>query len=211
MKGASRAVYSRSIDEPQHRLDISIREMGGGLRIRIEAGLNEVGVLFRVCSVLYAYEWAIVAAHINSPAADRISDEFEIMPRPGAPPVGEPELRAMVDDLESLLFGGLSVLDYLSARKASPPPPPPASAQAEIRVLHEGEQISIEIKGRDRNGLLLGLAQAFYLMDIDVREADIHTDPDGRIRNRFLVYPSDRRFASEEFCARLSEELRQLL
>lgn len=212
MKAPNKALYSRSVDDQNHRLDVSLRDAPPGVRLKIEAALNEVGVLFRLCAVLYSFNWSIQEARIASPESNRISDDFWIIPGAGAGASSELQFRSMIDDLEKLLFGGVSVLEYLTQRKAAIPRTEFQAAHGEVTLsAKRGGETVIEITGRDKRGLLLILTQAFYLMDIDILEADIHTDPDGRVRNRFVVDPRDERFYSTEFQNRLCEELRVLV
>ncbi len=211
MKAAHKSVFSRSVDDLHHRLDISFREENPGARIRIEAALNEVGVFFRLCAVLYRFSCNVISARISTPDASRIADEFVVMPGAGRAALTEADIRTMINDLESLLFGGLSVLDYLKQNQAKAPALKPGMPRGAIEIRADETQTCIEITGRDKAGLLLCLAQAFYLMDIDIVEADIHTDPDGRVRNRFFVDVRDQRFQNPEFKARLAEELGLLL
>lgn len=169
----SRSIFSRArgargargeadgaADESHQRLDIAIQEEAPGvIRLKVDAAMNEVGILFRLCAVLYCYHWNIQNARINTPGPGAISDEFVIATGEGAATMNADSMRSLIDDLERLL---------------------------------------------------LALSQAFYLMDINIFEAEITTQSDGSVWNRFTVDPNDKRFRSAEFQRRLQEELRVL-
>ncbi|HMU84354.1 MAG TPA: hypothetical protein PKC35_13490, partial [Leptospiraceae bacterium] len=77
--------------------------------------------------------------------------------------------------------------------------------------LNFDEKPLLIVSGSDQPGLLLSLSQAFFLMDIDILEAVIHTDRMGVVRNQFLINPSDSRFGNAEFRKRLVEEIATLV
>lgn len=219
MSSTSKSIYSRARrDEKHQRLDITIQEEGpGSLRMKVDAEMNEVGILFRLCAVLYSYQWNIQSARIYTPGPDAISDEFHIVTGqdPAAPTtMNETSMRGLIDDLEKLLFAGVSVLEYLTEHHARVPGKQVErdnpGESCDVVLLNEGKQSVIEVTASDRPGLLLSLSQAFYLMDINIFEGEITTGPGGSVWNRFVVDPGDKRFQSKEFRRRLREELKVL-
>ncbi|MCR9144460.1 MAG: hypothetical protein NXI24_19635 [bacterium] len=214
MSSTSKSIYSRARgDEKHQRLDITIQEAGpGGLRMKVDAEMNEVGILFRLCAVLYSYHWNIQGARIYTPGPNAISDEFHIVTGEDPTAMNEDSMRGLIDDLERLLFGGVSVLEYLTEHHARVPAKERESSEGggDVVLLKQGQQSVIEVTAVDRPGLLLSLSQAFYLMDINISEGEITTQPDGAVWNRFAVDPADKRFQSPEFQRRLREELKVL-
>ncbi len=212
MNPTSKSIYSRArSDEKHHRLDITIQEEAPGLRMKIDAEMNEVGVLFRLCAVLYSYGWNIRSARIHSPDEKRISDEFHIIPGEDPAVMDEESVRNLIDDLERLLFAGVSVLEFLTERQARVPRYSQEAAGGKVSLkTGPKKRTYIEVTGPDQRGLLLSLSQAFYLMDINIFEAEIETTKEGGIRNTFYVDPGDARFQSPEFQRRLCEELQML-
>ncbi len=214
MSSTSKSIYSRARgDEKHQRLDITIQEEGSaGLRMKVDAEMNEVGILFRLCAVLYSYHWNIQGARIYTPGPNAISDEFHIVTAGDQPTaMNEVSMRGLIDDLERLLFGGVSVLEYLTEREARVPARDhnPGTG-GDVQLLNQDNQSVIEVTASDRPGLLLSLSQAFYLMDINIFEGEITTQADGAVWNRFVVDPGDKRFQSPEFRRRLREELKVL-
>lgn len=212
----TKSIYSRArSDEKHQRLDITIQEEGpGSLRMRVDAEMNEVGILFRLCAVLYSYQWNIRSARIYTPGPNSISDEFHIVKGLDPTAMNEKSMRGLIDDLETLLFGGVSVLEYLTEHHARVPRSERETSNADtgdVVLLRQDRQSVIEVTAVDRPGLLLALSQAFYLMDINIFEGEITTDKDGGVWNRFVVDPADARFRSKEFLRRLREELKVLL
>ena len=208
--GNESTIYSRTLSEKRHRLEIRVQEDSGALRLGVEADMNEVRIPYRLCAVFYLYGLNILQARIRSPEGQGIQDEFLVQLPEGSLPV--PAIRSMIDDLESMLFGGLSVLEYLSRHQAAVPRTLPGDREGAVFIEEVEGQLALVVSGRDRPGLLLALAQAFYLMDIDIVQAEIQTETaGGAVRNQFVVDPEDNRFESQEFQRRLLEELRSLV
>lgn len=211
MESSERAIFSRVAGSSGHRLDVGVLKEPGGYRIKIESDGNEVGVLFRLAAVLYCHNWSVMEARINTPERTLISDEFLIRADDPAQELDEMGLKAMIDDLERLLFDGVSVLGYLNERSREAPRPEIGFGEGQVFIRDLDEEIIIEVRGKDKAGLLLALSQAFYLMDISIMEASIFTDDKGQVHNLFLVDRSDIRFHNREFRTRLTEELRYLI
>ncbi len=198
------ALYSYSMVEPANRLDLKLRQEGDDYHLEIRTGTDEVGVLFRLCAVLFANGCDIRYAGIGTEEG-MVHDEFRIRSQES---LTEGRVQSMMADLRKLLFEGVSVLDYLRGRSYLPEP---VSAGGEVSITTSGGAPAIEVITRDQRGLLLTLSQAFYLMDINIAEARITTDDSGRVRNTFRVRGPDARFQNAEFRRRLGEELTGIL
>lgn len=196
----------RSTETISGRLALALDKVGENYSLSLESPVNEVGLLFRVGAVLYTRGWDIVSGSITSPGRTAAVDTF-VLHRAKAPHPAE--LRELSIELESLLFKGVSVLEYLTAKNA--PPPAGRDPGAQISTGSERGMPYLEIVTKDRRGLFLSVTQAFFLMDVNIMEATIQTDSFGRARDRFLVDSLDARFSNEEFLRRLREELQQIL
>lgn len=174
--------------------------------MRIESRKNETGVLFRICAVLFAHGFTVLSGKVTS-TSEGIEDEFT-MERIDGQPSSDQTLRQMVSDFERLLFQGVSVLEYLQENHTRIPD---RIRRAKGNVRLEQDPPVLRITGSDQPGLLLTLSQAFFLMDLDIADAEIRTDSDGLVRNIFRVNPGDRRLLNAEFRRRLVEELTDLV
>ncbi len=180
-----------------------------GYRLRIESDRNEVGVLFRLCAVLFVHGFSVLEGRIQSPKNMGIEDEFYLQLTDPKALLDERKAATMMKDFESLLFRGVSVLEYLIANEKRIP----ARARkwkGSVELTFDDRPMLV-VSGSDQPGLLLSLSQAFFLMDIDILEAAIHTDRMGVVRNQFLINPSDVRFQNGEFRKRLVEEISTLV
>ena len=198
------AVYSYSVVESDHRLGLRLRAEGDEYLLEVTTGTDEVGLLFRLCAVLFAHGCQIRQATIAT-APSGVHDEFRIRSRAE---LTEVAVQNMLGDFRALLFGGLSVLGYLRGRTSLPEP---ACAGGEVDIAMSGGVAKIEVTTPDQPGLLLSLAQAFYVMEINIAEARITTGADGRAQNTFHIAGTDHRFQNSEFRRRLGEELTGLL
>lgn len=210
--GATQRIFSRFADSNINRLNVSVqKEPGANYRFKIESKANEVGVLFRLCAVLFKHGWQILEAKIASPDFSSIQNEFLLKPTDESPDYVENTIEIMVNDLERLLFDGLSVLGYLSESENTPVHSEDWHGEGQVMLRDSDGEMIIEARGADRPGLMLALSQAFYLMDINIMEASIFTDEKSQAHNLFLVDPADERFRNLEFRRRLTEELKDLL
>ncbi len=174
--------------------------------LRIESQKNETGVLFRICAVLFAHGFTVLSGKVAT-GPNGIEDEFT-MERIDGDPGSDQILRQMVIDFERLLFHGVSVLEYLQEHQKRIPD---RMRRARGTVRLDQDPPVLRIAGSDQPGLLLTLSQAFFLMDLDIEDADIRTDSDGLVRNVFRVNPADTRLKNAEFRRRLVEELSDLV
>ncbi|MCB1172083.1 MAG: ACT domain-containing protein [Leptospiraceae bacterium] len=211
---SSQFISSRNSRSELQRLEISLSAADEGYRLQIESKINEIGLLFRLCAVLFRHNWYILQARIFSPDEHSICDEFLIRPQDEKHVIDNALMRLMATDLESLLFDNVSVLEYLNEnhredkallRESN------RSHHQEVSIDTSDNRVVIEIRSQDRSGLLLEISQAFYLMNINILEAKIQTKSDGHIHNIFYVDPADQRFAHQEFQRRLTEELGLML
>ncbi|HBS05748.1 MAG TPA: hypothetical protein DEA96_12330 [Leptospiraceae bacterium] len=211
MESSERAIFSRVAGRSGHRLDVGVLKEPAGYRLKIESDGNEVGVLFRLAAVLYCHNWSVMEAKISTPERTLISDEFLIRAGAAGQELDEGALKMMIDDLERLLFDGVSVLGYLTEHAREAPRPEIGYGEGQVFIRDLDEEVVIEVRGQDKSGLLLALSQAFYLMDISIMEASIFTDEKAQVHNLFLIDRSDIRFRNREFRTRLTEELRYLI
>jgi len=193
----------------QEPIRLSFFTERAGYRLKIESEKNEVGVLFRLCAVLYVHGFSILEGRIQSPKNIGIDDEFYLQLLSSQPPLDEKKATAMMNDFERLLFRGVSVLEYLTENERLIPAR--AKTWKGTVDLTFDEKPFLTVSGSDQPGLMLALSQAFFLMDLDILEAFIHTDRLGVVRNQFLINPSDRRFENAEFRKRLVEEIGTLV
>ena len=197
-------VYSYSVLEREQQLALRVRPDREDHVLEVRTDRDEVGVLFRLCAVLYAHGCRIRHASIGKDGPG-IRDEFRIAPGSA---LTEVKVQAILEDLRALLFEGLSVLAYLGGRTHLPVS---HSGGGDVEITGASGDATIEVVTTDQPGLLLSLAQAFYLMDIDIEGAAVTPEPDGRVRNTFRIGGDDARFENAEFRRRLREELTGLL
>ncbi len=193
-----------------NELKMEVSRNSGGTLVRIETTGNETGMLFRISAVFYVHNWSIVTASIQTPG-NQIVDEFLVRCVDSERTMDRDEIAEIREDLV-LLLDGMSVLEYLSMRQARVPGTPSRKAmQGGVEIVQEACGPVIRLRGVDRPGLMLALSQTFFLTDIDILNATLHTEPTGEVINSFEVNPSDARFFNQEFRRRLCDELRYLL
>lgn len=202
------ALLIRTMERNAHRIEVIFQEFLPVYSIHIKADIDEVGVLFRLCAVLFRYGWNIETGKLGSGKEYTIDDEFSLSPLKKGATIDLAQMRQMLDDFETLLFGQLSVLEYLA--DCLPEKENQVNTRGSVQVVQNAEFATIEVEGEDKSGLLLILAQAFFLMDINIGRAEIST-VENRIKNSFRIKGRDPRFDSKEFCARLKDELQNLV
>ena len=195
-------IYSQPYSRRTHRLSITLARENDRFRLKVETLKDAPGTLYRLCAVLFRHDWDIQSAEICSHVQDhQVIDEFVVRPLVDvADLVDEIKFEAMMTDFEKLLFEELEVNQYL-AKHPLPQPATGATSPASVQVQYEndGARTYLILSGPDCPGLLLMITGVFAGHDVDLLEAHIETSEDQSVRNRFLVNPTDQRFADPEF------------
>lgn len=184
-------------------------ESSSGLNLSITGLPNRPQLLYRLAAVLFAYDWNIRSAMISTATDFGIEDRFVISPLyPGDRP-DPARFARMLEDYDELLNKPLSVYTYLERfyKELSHP----QTGMSKISYGRDPLRMYVRISVPDRPGLLLSILHVFALMNVDILEAGIVTDPDGLANNTFLVNPSDERFEHENFRTLLGDAFRILL
>lgn len=206
MAVSEKSYYSFVIERNDIRLEAIFRQKETGcFEFLLNSPRDEPGILYRISSALYANDWDIINADLTVDADGRITNRFSIcfadrntMPDPD-------DVNTVMGDLERLLLGGISVVEFLNQKKLQISVVKSDDGFADLT--YENGLVVIEIKARKLKWTLPAVFQAFYLMDVNVKEAKIETLPDFRMENRFIVATEDSRYHNPEFRKRLMEEL----
>lgn len=209
MKTALRSLYSYIIEKSGYRLEATLEETDDSYLFSIDSPMNDTGILYRIAAVLFVNGWDIYEADVKTPVQDRIQDTFQIIPVGKDHPADSELIKKMMKELEELLFGSISVVDYLSSRNLSVTGEGGGTGFADLT--YDNGKVVIEIISDQRKWLLLGIFQAFYLMDVNIKEASIAPLSDGTIKNRFIIATEDFRYHNPEFRKRLREELKSVI
>jgi UTP:GlnB (protein PII) uridylyltransferase len=207
-------IYSQPYRRTTSRLSVILTRTGDAYRLTVETFRDAPGTLYRLCAVLVRHDWNIESAEICTHENQQVVDRFVIRPA-SKEAVDEIKFEEMMKDFEHLLFENLEVRSYIAEDvDAAARPTPDAAARANRPVVeysNKNDRGRLVLSGADRSGLLLDIAGVFAERDIDILEARIETTADGRVRNSFLINPTDTRFDDEDFRAALTNHLRTLL
>ncbi len=202
-------IYSEPYTRRTARLGVTLTREDDAYMLDVTTARNAPEILYRLAAVLYVHKWDIHSAEICTLDNNEIRDRFVIRPVIGMVAVDELLFDRMMDDFERLIFDKESVLGYIGTHGKNLPNGMSDDCHVDFRP--EGDCTFVTVRGMDRPGLLLSLCQVFTMMEIDILEARINTEPGGRAANSFLVNPCDRRFINREFRDRVREAVRSTL
>lgn len=210
MKSLKNAVYSHLIDRDRYQLEVTITDQETRIQCRIASDSNEPGQLYRISAAFLAHGWEINEATIRAVGDTGFVNDFILLRTPGksAALEGNEEIKAIVNTIESLLYGNVPVMDFLNEREIYPGGG--EAGQTTIQYL-EGKMPGLEIRGVYDTYFFLRMFQSFYLMDVDVRDGEIIVEREGVVKSLFWMDAHDIRFTSSEFTDRLIEEVKQSL
>jgi [protein-PII] uridylyltransferase len=192
------------------QLDLTCTPKGENYLLRLCLSENELGVIYRVTAVLFAYGWDILEANFGIDTTGQIEDLFLIHNFQGGK-MGESELQKIRSDLDELFFQDLLVVDYLerfpSLTLMRPSDQPPM-----IRIFNPSTTDStiLDIRTKDRPGLLFEISQLLYLLDIDIISVTAKSE-DGIIRDSFLLRMNGAQRLKEDTIEKLQDGLQKIL
>ncbi len=186
-----------------------LREESEGIVLSLTGLPNRPEILYRLCAVLYAYNWNIGSALIRTTAATEIEDRFVIRPLYAEAATEQAKFAEMIEDYRDLLMTPSSVAGYLDRYQKKLIHR--QTGRAEISFGRDPIRLRVRVSVPDRPGLLLSILHIFSMMGIDILAAQIETDHEGVAQNTFLVNPGDERFERESFRTLLGDGLKILL
>lgn len=192
------------------QLELICTPKGENYSLCLRFSENELGVIYRVTAVLFAYGWDILEANFGVDSEGRIEDIFLIRSFKGEE-MGETQLGRIRSDLDSLFFQDVLVVDYLEKFPAliltHPSNKPPR-----IKIFNPSTTDStiLDIQTTDRPGLLFEISQLLYLLDIDIISVTAKTDG-GMIRDSFLLRVNETERLSDAAIQKLQEGLYKIL
>ena len=198
-------IFSQPYRRTTDRLSVSMSRIEEPLyRLVLQSMQNAAEILYRLSAMLYVYQWDIKQADVRTLEDDRINDVFII--QPGNPAVVDELLYdQMFADLESLYFRGEEVDAYLVRKNK--PLPEKHSIKGKVNFQINTDSLVVTVKSDDRPGLLFSLTGVFARESIDIAQAEILTEDDGRIVNRFIIPGRDKRFQNAEYRSTLNKAL----
>ncbi|MCZ8157328.1 MAG: hypothetical protein O9264_14475 [Leptospira sp.] len=159
--------------------------------LKISLAEDDVGILYRVTSVLYNHGWDILEAVAETSYEGHVQDLFVIRSWNGLE-MTEALLSQIRKDLYSLFYEEKSVSTYLSengkeeilTRKIGDP-----DASLKLYNPISSDFTVMDLRMRDTPGILFQITEALHGLGIDIISFTAITS-DGRIRDSFLLRTS---------------------
>ncbi|XDD41781.1 hypothetical protein AB3N58_10735 [Leptospira sp. WS60.C2] len=159
--------------------------------LKISLSQDDLGILYRVTSVLFHHRWDILEAVAETASDGHVQDLFVIRSWDGAE-MTENLLSQIRSDLYALFYEGKSVAMYLRE-----------NAKEEILVRKIGDSEAslklynpissdftvMDLRMKDTPGILFQITEALYHLGIDIISFTANSF-DGKIRDSFLLRTS---------------------
>lgn len=159
--------------------------------LKISVSQDDLGILFRVTSVLYNHGWDILEAVAETSHEGHVQDLFVIRSWDGAD-MSEPLLSQIRKDLYSLFYERKPVEAYLRennkgeilARKIGDP-------EASLKLYNpiSSDFTVMDLRLKDTPGILFQITEALFHLGIDIISFTANSG-EGRIRDSFLLRTS---------------------
>ncbi|TGL58099.1 hypothetical protein EHQ58_11985 [Leptospira ognonensis] len=159
--------------------------------LKISLSQDDLGILFRVTSVLYNHGWDILEAVAETSHEGHVQDLFVIRSWNGTE-MTELLLSQIRKDLFSLFYEAKPVETYLReqgkgdvlSRKVGDP-------EASLKLYNpiSSDFTVMDLRMRDTPGILFQITEALYHLGIDIISFTANTS-DGKIRDSFLLRTS---------------------
>ncbi|MCB1308596.1 MAG: hypothetical protein KDK30_10465 [Leptospiraceae bacterium] len=203
-------IYSQPYSRKTGRLHVTLTRKSDRYVLSVQSPYDRPETLYRLCAVLFVYDWTILHAHIHSLSADYtkagIKDSFLIRPVEGHQ-VDELKFGSMMADLEMLLFEQPVVSEYIQSRHGSAD----FTATGHGDVLFELDGHQITTVTEDRHGIAMEICRIFVEHGLDIHEARLHTDVQKHVRDTFLIDADEKRLHDASFRERLRADLMRIL
>ncbi|TGN17719.1 hypothetical protein EHS15_16430 [Leptospira idonii] len=159
--------------------------------LKISLSQDDLGILFRVTSVLYNHGWDILEAVAETSHEGHVQDLFVIRSWIGGE-MSETLLSQIRRDLYSMFYEGKSVEEYLRengkgdvlARKVRDP-------EASLKLYNpiSSDFTVMDLRMKDTTGILFQITEALFHLGIDIISFTANSS-DGKIRDSFLLRTS---------------------
>lgn len=159
--------------------------------LKISLSQDDLGILFRVTSVLYIHGWDILEAVAETSHEGHVQDLFVIRSWNGGE-MTESLLSQIRKDLYSLFYEGKPVEEYLRdhgkgevlIRKVGDP-------EASLKLYNpiSSDFTVMDLRMKDNTGILFQITEALFHLGIDIISFTANSS-DGKIRDSFLLRTS---------------------
>ncbi|WCL50583.1 hypothetical protein [Leptospira sp. GIMC2001] len=156
--------------------------------LKITVSNNEMGIIYRVTSVLYAHGWDILEAIAETSEDGYVQDVFVVRSQTGID-MSEAILKLIRRDLNALFFEGVSVIDYIHEKGLSRTQVHRIADPTAVVKLYNpvsSDFTVMDIRMKDKPGVLFQITQILYLFGIDILTFTALTE-EGDIRDSFLL------------------------
>jgi [protein-PII] uridylyltransferase len=208
------SLLGRVLDEGAEAATHHVRRPDLGVGVLHVASADRAGLFADQCAVLAARGWTVHAAEIASHDSGTAINTFVVAPVVGVEQVDPRAWKQLLESLEAACAGRLDLRQLLrQAQRVAPEPAggDPVSA-LRVRLDHEASKncLVVDVMGKDRPGLLHGLARVFARAGLGVRSAHITTAVDEVRDSFYLVDRKGRKPADGPPLRALAEGIRGL-
>lgn len=173
---------------PRNTLHLSCVPRKETILLKITVSSNEMGIIYRVTSVLFAHGWDILEAMAETSDDGYVQDVFVIQSRTGEA-MTEFTLKKIRKDLNALFYEGKSVIDYMEEKGLNRYAKDRTSDPTAIVKLYNpvsSDLTVMDIRMKDRPGILFQITQFLYLFGVDIVSFTALSN-EGQIRDSFLL------------------------
>lgn len=201
-------MYSEPYRRRTELLEVELARHEEGYLFTVARLKNGPEILYRLSAVMFAHDFSIEEAEINTHEDGLVRDRFRIRPLDALRKLDDLLFESMMTDFERLLFENYSVVDYLESKDRRPVRPQHYDTKVEIEI---DQMAVVRIRATDRPGALLSMLQVFALMEADIMQARIRLGADTRTDDEFVINPGDRRFERPRFVEHLRDAMRLMV
>lgn len=194
----------------QNFVNLEFKRELNNYRLKLLLATDEIGIIYRVTSVLYANNWNILGANIRSLENGQIEDEFLIHNANGIN-LDEEELNKLKSEMEQLFRDKISIASYMikKGKKASQ-----EKGAENTKIIFETvdnkDLTRLRIQTKDRAGLLCDISRMLYLECMDILSLQAKTKGN-EVDDIFEIKSEAGHSLDESMQARLTRNLQSVI
>lgn len=192
--------------------EIGFKELDENFILSLIVTIDKLGIIYKTTGVLFGNDWDIKEASAETLPGHLVKDYYTIY-KPILKEDKQDELLTIKNDLTELFDGKISMNGYMVRKgkfNATNPSNLDLASKVTIYNPKTSDATIIDIRAKDRPGLLFQISQVLYFSAISIISITAHSES-GEIRDTFLVKTDKGQRLQDYMMERLTLSLKSII